>query len=379
MGGSTLKRNRFARLTRPRLTAAVITALALTAAVGCSSSSSSGSSGTGTAVGQKAATVTIAFGLPLSNSSNPFAWIGKYLGFFAQNHVDPVLLGGVQEPDALLIAGKIDLSINGDETTLLDAAAGKPVQTHSVYNVQNRSQYEGVVVPGSKITQLTQLKGTKIGIPALDGTTEHYVTRVLQSGGLQNADVKFVATGIGAPMGQALKSGEVDAVFATRGQLGTLQSANYALRFLPRPPFANEFITGNITARKNISAAQLQAIKGYLRAYTEAIVFAKANPRAAMLINWHMYPQSVPKNVPFDTALNSALQVFEAYLSYIGPSDGNYGFMPPSEMQSYAEYLGVASKVTVTDWYTNSLVAYANNFDHQAIINMAKNYKAPTP
>jgi ABC-type nitrate/sulfonate/bicarbonate transport system substrate-binding protein len=379
VGGRTLKRNRFARLTGPRLAAVVITAFAL-AAVGCSSSSSS-SSGTSAAAAsqQKPATVTIAFGLPLGNSSNPFAWIGKDLGFFAQNNVAPVLLGGVQEPDALLIAGKIDLSINGDETTLLDAAAGKPVQTHSVYNVQNRSQYEGVVLPTSSITQLTQLKGTKIGIPALDGTTEHYVTRVLQSGGLQNADVKFVATGIGAPMGQALKSGEVDAVFATRGQLGTLQSANYPLRFLPRPPFANQFITGNITARKNISAAQLQAIKGYLRAYTESIVFAKANPRAAMLINWHMYPQSVPKNVPLNTALNQALQVFQAYLSYIGPSDGQYGFMPPAEMQSYATYLGVANQVNVTDWYTNSLVAYANDFDHQAIIKMAENYKAPTP
>jgi NitT/TauT family transport system substrate-binding protein len=357
----------------------VVTALAL-AAVGCSSSGgSSNASSTSGASSQNAAKVTVAFGLPLGNSSNPFAWIGKELGFFAQNHVAPVILGGVQTPDPLLIAGKIDLSINGDQTTLLSAASGKPVPTWSVYNVQNRSQYEGVVLPDSKITQLTQLKGAKIGIPALEGTTEQYVTRVLESGGLQNADVKFVATGIGAPMGQALKSGQVDAVFATRGQLGTLESANYPMRFLARPPFANQFITGNITARKNISAAQLQAIKGYLRAYTESIVFAEANPRAAMLVNWHMYPESVPKNVPFNTALNSALQVFKSYLSYIGPSDGKFGFMPAQEMQSYAEYLGVANKIKVTDWYTNSLVDYANDFDHQAIINMAKNYKAPMP
>jgi hypothetical protein len=53
--------------------------------------------------------------------------------------------------------------------------------------------------------------------------------------------------------------------------------------------------------------------------------------------------------------------------------------MPAQEMQSYAEYLGVANKIKVTDWYTNSLVDYANDFDHQAIINMAKNYKAPMP
>jgi NitT/TauT family transport system substrate-binding protein len=359
-------------LTGPRLAAAVITAAAL-AVAGC------GSSGGASTDSQTATKVTIAFGLPLGNSSNPFAWIGKYLGFFAQNHVDPVILGGEQEPDALLAAGKIDLSINGDETVLEDAAAGKPIKAHSVYNVQSRSQYEGVVLPNSNIRQLTQLKGAKIGIPVLDGTTKQYVTRVLQSGGLQNADVKFVATGIGAPMGQALNSGQIDAAFATRGQLGTLQSANYQLRFLPRPPFANQFITGNITARSDITSTQLQAIKGYLRAYTEAIVFSEANPRAAMLINWKMYPQDVPKNVPFNTALNHAIQVFTAYLSYIGSSDGKYGYMPPSEMQSYAEYLGVANKVKVTDWYTNSLVDYANDFNRQAIINMAKHYKAPMP
>ena len=48
-------------------------------------------------------------------------------------------------------------------------------------------------------------------------------------------------------------------------------------------------------------------------------------------------------------------------------------------MLSYARYLGVGSKVKVTDWYTNSLIDYANDFDHQAIINMAKHYKAPNP
>ena len=371
MGGSTLNRHRYARLTGPRVAAAVVTVLAL-AAAGCGSSGGGSSS-------QKATKVTIAFGLPLGNSSNPFAWIGKYLGFFAQNNVDPVILGGEQEPDALLIAGKIDLSINGDETTLLDAAAGQPVPTHSVYNVQNRSQYEGVVMPNSNITQLTQLKGAKIGIPALDDTTEHYVTRVLQSAGLQNADVKYVAVGIGAPMGQALKSGQVQVAFATRGQLGTP-----AERQLPAAVPAAAGVRQPVHHRQHHGAqehqpGELQAIKGYLRAYTESIVFAKANPKAAMLINWNMYPQVVPKNVPFNTALNQALQVFKAYLSYIGPSDGKYGFMPPDGNGRYAQFLGVSGKVTVTDWYTNSLVAYANDFNHQAIINMAKNYKAPNP
>jgi hypothetical protein len=33
----------------------------------------------------------------------------------------------------------------------------------------------------------------------------------------------------------------------------------------------------------------------------------------------------------------------------------------------------------VTQFYTNDLIAYANDFDQQAIINQAKSYQAPMP
>jgi ABC-type nitrate/sulfonate/bicarbonate transport system substrate-binding protein len=157
--------------------------------------------------------------------------------------------------------------------------------------------------------------------------------------GLTGSDVKYVATGIGAPMGEALRKGQVDAAFATRGQLGTLLTGGYKLRFLPRPAFAENFITGNIVAQDNLSASKMQALKGYLRAYTKAIVFSKANPRAAMLINWHMYPDAVPKNVPFEQALDSAISTYTAYLSYITERDGKWGYMPPDLMQNYAKFL----------------------------------------
>jgi ABC-type nitrate/sulfonate/bicarbonate transport system substrate-binding protein len=188
-----------------------------------------------------------------------------------------------------------------------------------------------------------------------------------------------VATGIGAPMGEALRKGQVDAAFATRGQLGTLLTGGYDLRFLPRPAFAENFITGNIVARSDLSAAKEQALKGYLRAYSKAIVFSKANPRAAMLINWHMFPEAIPKNVPLEQALQSAITTYTAYLDYITERDGKWGYMPPDLMQNYAKFLGVEGKVDVTQFYTNDLIAYANDFDQQAIINQAKSYQAPMP
>jgi NitT/TauT family transport system substrate-binding protein len=372
-----MKKTSYLRRTGPRLAIAMVIALVLGAAAACSSSSSNNSAG-----GKSPDKISIAFGLPLGNSSNPFAWIGDYLGYFKQQNVDPdiISLGGDSaRGNAQLASGQLDVGIFGLEAVLDSAAAGHPLKAEAVYNVQSKSQYEGVVNPDSPITALTDLKGKKIGIPQLDGTLETYVNATLASAGLQNAGVKFVAVGIGAPMGQALKNGEVAAAFATRGQLGTLESGGYKLRYLPRPPFAENFITGNVVARTDLSPSKQRALKEYLRAYSEAIVFSEANPTAAMLINWHMYPDAVPKNVPFQQALDTAVTTFKAYLSYITPLNGKWGYMPPDKMQAYNQFLGLTGKVDITKYYTNDLIAYANDFDQQAIINQAKNYKAPNP
>jgi NitT/TauT family transport system substrate-binding protein len=363
-------------LNRVRVVPALVLALVVALILGaCSSGTASGAS---KGKGQ----ISVAFGLSLGNSSNPFAWIGKELGYFDQENIDPDIIslnGDSSRGDAMLTTGQLDVGIFGLEQVLRTAAAGRPIKAHAVYNVQSRSQYEGVVLKGSSISKLTDLKGKRIGIPQLGATLETYVNAVLADGGLRGADVKYIATGIGAPMGEALKKHQVDAAFATRGQLGTLLTGGYPLDFLPRPAFAENFITGNIVARSDLSASKLQALKGYLRAYTKAIVFSKANPRAAMLINWHMYPDAVPKNVPFDQALNSAVETYKAYLDYITERDGKWGYMPPNLIDNYVAFLGLNGKVDATKYYTNDLIDYANDFDQQAIINQAKNYKAPTP
>jgi NitT/TauT family transport system substrate-binding protein len=367
-----MKKRLDAGRTVPALAFALVIALVAGACAGSSGGASSDDKGK----------ISVAFGLTLGNSSNPFAWIGKELGYFDQEHINPDIIslnGDSSRGDAMLTTGQLDVGIFGLEQVLRTAAAGRPIKAHAVYNEQSRSQYEGVVMPNSGIKSLVDLKGKRIGIPQLGATLETYVNAVLADGGVTDPNVKYVATGIGAPMGEALKKGQVDAAFATRGQLGTLLAGNYDLHFLPRPAFAENFITGNIVARSDLSASKTQALKGYLRAYTKAIVFSKANPRAAMLINWHMFPNAVPKNVPFEQALKTAVDTYTAYLSYITERDGKWGYMPPNLIDNYVNYLGLGGKVDATKWYTNDLIAYANDFDQQAIIDQAKNYKAPTP
>jgi hypothetical protein len=98
-----------------------------------------------------------------------------------------------------------------------------------------------------------------------------------------------------------------------------------------------------------------------------------------MLINWHMFPDAIPKNVPFDQALQSAITTYKAYLDYITERNGKWGYMPADLMQNYVKFLGLDGKVDLSQFYTNDLIDYANDFDQQAVINQAKNYQAPTP
>jgi NitT/TauT family transport system substrate-binding protein len=326
--------------------------------------------------------ISVAFGLALGNSSNPFAWIGRDLGFFQKEGVDPDIIslnGDSARGDALLASGQLDVGIFGLEKVLDQAAAGTNLPEIAVYNVQNKSQYEGIVNNDSPIQALADLKGKKIGIPQLGATNETYVNAVIATVGLQPTDVTYVATGIGVPMGEALKSGQVDAAFSTRGQLGPIITGGYPVRFLPRPAFADQFITGNVVARSDLSADKVQCLKGYLRAYTESIVFSKANPQTAMLVNWHMFPDAVPTNVPFDQALKSAVDNYTAYMSYINKQNGKWGYMPAGPLASYVDYLGLTGKVDITKFYTNDYIDYANDFDETAIQTMAANYPVPSP
>jgi NitT/TauT family transport system substrate-binding protein len=287
------------------------------------------------------------------------------------------LNGDSARGDALLASGQLDVGIFGLEKVLGQAAAGNVLPEIAVYNVQNKSQYEGIVLKSSPIQTIADLKGKKVGIPQLGATNETYVNAVIATAGLQPTDVTYIATGIGIPMGEALKNGDIDAGFSTRGQMGPIIIAGYDVRFMPRPAFADSFVTGNVVARSDLPADKVACLKGYLRAYTESLVFSKANPKAGIQVNWHMFPDAIPTNVSYDQALQTAVDNYTAYLSYINPSDGKWGFLPAAPLQSYVDYLGLTGKVDITKFYTNDYIDYANDFDKTAIETMAKNYVPP--
>jgi NitT/TauT family transport system substrate-binding protein len=323
--------------------------------------------------------LTVAFGVPVGGPSNPFAWIGKALGYFDEENIEVEFanLGGDNAKGvAMLASGQIDIGIFGLEQILRGVAAGNGVEARSVYNVQTKSQYEGIVAEDSPVKTMQDLKGKTVAIPQLGATLETYVNQALLDAGMAIGDVKFLATNIGPPMGEALKRGEVSAAFGTKGQITPLGIQGYKFRYLPRPSWGDQLITGNVVARANMPADRLAALKGYLKAYSKGIVFSKANPEAAMLVNWKMYPEAKPKGIAEADALKQAVDTYKTNLDYIEKMEGKWGYMPPEKMQFYLKYLSLDGKVDIAKYYTNDFIGYANDFEDAKIQEQAKNYKA---
>jgi len=326
--------------------------------------------------------ISVGFGLALGNPSNPFAWIGKELGYFDEENIDPDIIstsGNTAQADAMLASNQLDVGIFGLDPILRAVIAGSPFPAQSVFNVQSKVQYELFTVGANpKVKTYADFKGKKVAVAEVGGTADPYLTEALRPAGLTLKDITEVATGIGVPMGEALKRGDADVGISTRGQIGPVESAgSYNLTFLPRPPFFDSIISGNMVARSDLSPAKDAALKGYVRAYAKAIVFTKANPEAAIRANWKMFPEAKPKGVAEDVALKAAVLTNTNYMAYIDKLEGKWGFMPADKMNAYVKFLGLDSPKLgdVSKYWTNKYIDFANNFDEAKVKEQAKNYK----
>jgi NitT/TauT family transport system substrate-binding protein len=373
------------RLTRRK---ALLGAAAVGVAAACGPAAAPSPSPAASAGGSAAATpkgpptkIAVAFGVALGNSSNNFAWIGRELGYFAEENIDPDIIstsGNIIEADGMLAANQIDVGIFGLDPILRAVIAGSAFPAKSVYNVQSKAQYELFTVGNSPITKVEDLKGKRAAVAAIGSTPEPYLRKALEEKGLKLDDVSQVATGTGIPMGEALKRGDADFGISTRGQVGPVEQAGtYNLKFLPRPAFFDSIISGNIVARSDLNPAKLQAVKGYLRAYTKSIVFVKASPEAGIRATWKMYPDAKPKTVADDVALKAAVATNVAYMAYIDKLEGKYGFMPTDKMTRYVDFLNLNNPKLgpLTNYWTNEYIDYANDFDVAKVQDQAKNYK----
>jgi NitT/TauT family transport system substrate-binding protein len=140
-------------------------------------------------------------------------WAAQEKGFFTRNGLQPELIFIASSAAGVpaLIAGEMAIYSGSPETGAQAAAAGSDL---IIIASNEPTQYKLIVQP--QIKSVEELKGKRIGIDRIGGSSHYATRRMLEKLGLKASDVEFLSiTGGGSERVLAFRSGIVSAVAST--------------------------------------------------------------------------------------------------------------------------------------------------------------------
>jgi len=140
-------------------------------------------------------------------------WTAQDKGFFNRNGIQPELIFIASSAAGIpaLIAGEMAIYSGSPETAAQAAAAGADVV---IIASNEPTQYKLIVQPSIKTAQ--DLKGKRVGIDRIGGSSHYATRRMLEKLGLKPADVELLSiAGGGSERVVAFRSGMVSAVAST--------------------------------------------------------------------------------------------------------------------------------------------------------------------
>jgi NitT/TauT family transport system substrate-binding protein len=238
-------------------------------------------------------------------------------------------------------------------------------------------QWAAAVNPESQIKETTGLKGKKLGVRSPSDTGLFGVRGNLSAVGIDpDRDVEWISIGSGGPAGDALTKGKVDALASWDGELSRIESVGFKLRYLPNPPVAADLFGSTFGINQHQLKNETSTFIGIFRAIAKSTVFAAKNPRAAIRLHWELFPESKPKRLDENEALEGALFIVERrrplWFPVRASDDQRLGAQSQTQWQSMAAFTGVTDRIAdVSQLFTNDLIDDVNRFDRMAIEKQA--------
>lgn len=320
-------------------------------------------------------------GLPTANQTS----IPRLLGYYEQEGIslEPVLsgAGGISAAVQLVATGDQDIG-SGSLTPMMERAAqGQDLGLSFFYN-QIRAYHMVIgVPPDSPVKTVQDLKGKLIGVPTLANEGVVVTRFVARDAGMNvDTDVRLIAVGAGAQAAQAVRSNQVAAYVATRGQLAQIERLGISFRPLPLPSKLGELFSAGLFARRDFLQKNRSVAVGVGRAVAKSTLFLLNNPEAAVKLHWKAYPEQVPQGVAPEKALQDALQVLKVQMDVLRFQDHEttrrLGAYRPESVNTLFDVFGWAGKVgSPEQYFSNALVEEINAFDSAKVIEQARNYR----
>ena len=310
-----------------------------------------------------------------------YLWVGKELGYFAEEGLDLQIQPSAGSTQALqvLISERVDSNSPAPDALIAAAARGQAVPLKAVHLYVPRLHLIPAVKADSPIAKPTDLKGRTIGVFSNAHAGVNYIKKYAAEAGLDaERDLQLLPVGQGLQAAEALASNKVDALALWDTTYRAMEDNGYKLKLLPQSRLGNEMFAIVLVVHENTLKNRAQDTAGWLRAVNKTIVFTIENPEAAARIHYRMFPETKPKGKPDDQILKEGANALRARAPQLVPRNERMrGEFDANGWRAWIRFMGVDDKLKdPSPFYTNELIAAANQFDHDAIKRFARQYKA---
>jgi NitT/TauT family transport system substrate-binding protein len=307
-----------------------------------------GTSGDGTP-SQK---VTLAMGFVPNVQFTPF-YVALEKGYFVEEGIELEFDYG-WETDLLKLVGSDELQFaiaSGDQVIL---ARGQELPVVYVMNWYRRFPVCVVSLAETGIREPSDLVGMRVGTPALYGASYIGWRALLDSAGVDEADVELIS--IGYTQVAALSEGQVDAaVCYAMNEPVQMQAAGQSVDIIYVADYANLVSNGLITNEQTIRELP-ELVQGMVRAALRGLAYTLENPGEAFDISLEYVPEAA-SNAETE-AINRA--ILESSVEFWRTDPEELGLSDRAEWeiaQSVMRRMGlVDTERDVTAMFTNQFV-----------------------
>jgi NitT/TauT family transport system substrate-binding protein len=318
--------------------------------------------------------LTLIAGNPTPGIFDTLELVAAGAGFYKLEHLNVTKDYSANPSTAtqLVASGKADVLTTSVEPVLTGYEKG--VRLQFFLSRQARYSYVLGVLSDSPIRSLADFSGKTLGETNAGGAAEVATESMLGGAGLKSGDYSFVPIGTGAQGLTAITSKRVDAVAFPLLEIVRDEVVGHIAFRVFRHPILRDIGNVAFAAPPAMIAAKSDVLKRFSRAIVMAALFVRANPVAAARLYLQGSGQPVTPEAVAETA--HIYELLRDDLLAADPADKRIGLVSASGLELYDRYLvdyGFAHQVApASALATDRFIAYANDFDHRALIRFAQ-------
>jgi NitT/TauT family transport system substrate-binding protein len=307
------------------------------------------------------------------------------LGFFEEEglEVTQELADGSTAALQVVASGSADYTNAGVVSVMAAVNTGVPVKAFA--GVVQNYPWRMATLAGSDVTSPSDFEGKTIGVISLASESNVFARAWAGENGLDvESDVTFVPVGAGAPALAALESGEIDGIALYEEMYASLETAGAEFEYFESPELFDEMPSIALAARTDMIDSEGDVLERAARAMYKGLLFAWANPEAAVRIGYEYYPEKLPESGDPEERIDVDTRIFEAWIASVMPPEGDplewgdFGAIEQSVLEDVQEFALAGGQLTeeveIDEVWTDQFIEAINDFDRQEILDLAESW-----